>query len=333
VCAQNKAAILIDFFTSLSEASMAITRIVIFFTPVGVLFLVLPRIVEVDNVEEMLQSVGLYTATIMTGLLVHGFIVLPIVYLILVRRNPYTHIAKMSSALLTAFGTSSSSATLPVTINCLEERVGLDPKIVRFLVPIGATVNMDGTALYEAVAAIFIAQSRGLDLSPINVIIISITATFASIGAAGIPQAGLVTMVIVLNAVGLPAEDVYLIFVVDWFLDRFRTVINVLGDSFGAAVISHICPKTDFLDTTDTEFSYDFPSRNSSTKKKEDDSIVDLTSMGSDACNKCIDANGIAVTQAAAVSGDAGNGIICNGIRVLDKSPKLSPRGIRETKH
>jgi Na+/H+-dicarboxylate symporter len=233
---------IVQLFTCLSEAAMKITRLVIFFTPMGVLFLVLPRIVEVDDVNSMLGSVGMYTATVLIGLLVHGFLILPLIFIILTRKNPLTHIMKMSPALLTALGTSSSSATLPVTINCLEKNMGYDSRIVRFLVPIGATVNMDGTALYEAVAAIFIAQSRGIPLSIIQVIIVSITSTAASVGAAGIPQAGLVTMVIVLNAVGLPAEDVYLIFVVDWFLDRFRTIINVLGDSFGAAVISTLSP-------------------------------------------------------------------------------------------
>ena len=232
---------MVTFFTCLSEASLKITTWVIKFTPLGVMFLILPRIVEVEDVEAMLGTVGMYTLTVLIGLFVHGLLVLPLLYFILTRKNPFRHIIHMSPALMTAFGTSSSSATLPITINCLEERIRLDPRIVRFVAPIGATVNMDGTALYEAVAAIFIAQSRGIELSIVQVVIISITATAASIGAAGIPQAGLVTMVIVLNAVGLPAQDVALIFVVDWFLDRFRTFINVLGDSFGAAVIHHFC--------------------------------------------------------------------------------------------
>lgn len=232
---------LVKFFTCLSEGSLRITNFIIRFTPVGVMFLILPRIVEVEDIEGMLGTVGMYTLTVLIGLFVHGLLVLPLLYFFFTRKNPFRHIIHMSPALMTAFGTSSSSATLPITINCLEERMRLDPRIVRFVAPIGATVNMDGTALYEAVAAIFIAQSRGIELSVVQVIIISITATAASIGAAGIPQAGLVTMVIVLNAVGLPAQDVALIFVVDWFLDRFRTFINVLGDSFGAAVIHHFC--------------------------------------------------------------------------------------------
>lgn len=232
----------VNFFTSLFAVTMKITQLVIYLTPIGIIFLVMPRIIAVTDVEEMLGSVGLYTVTVLSGILVHGFIVLPVIYFILTRRNPLIHIMNMIPALMTALGTSSSSATMPVTINCLE-KMGLDSRVVKFLVPIGATVNMDGTALYEAVAAIYIAQARQIALTPVQVLTIAITATAASIGAAGIPQAGLVTMVIVLNAIGLPAEDVALIAVVDWFLDRFRTVINVLGDSFGASVIAQLSRK------------------------------------------------------------------------------------------
>ncbi|KAJ8973438.1 hypothetical protein NQ317_005290 [Molorchus minor] len=131
------------------------------------------------------------------------------------------------------------SATLPLTIQCLEDKLGIDPRVARFALPIGSTINMDGTALYEAVAAIFIAQIRNVSLDFGSLVAISITATAASIGAAGIPQAGLVTMVMVLDTVGLPAEDVSLILAVDWLLDRFRTAINVLGDAFGAAIVDH----------------------------------------------------------------------------------------------
>jgi len=128
-------------------------------------------------------------------------------------------------------------------MNLLEEKNGVDPRISRFVLPIGATINMDGTALYEAIAAIFIAQVRGKSMSIGEVAAISITATAASIGAAGIPQAGLVTMVMVLDTVGLPAEDVTIILAVDWLLDRFRTAINVLGDSIGAGLVYHLSKK------------------------------------------------------------------------------------------
>jgi hypothetical protein len=143
----------------------------------------------------------------------------------------------MGQALATAFSTASSSATLPVTMECVEEKNKVDRKAASFVLPLGATINMDGTALYEAVAALFIAQIYGIDLSIGAQVVIFFTATLASIGAAAIPEAGLVMMTLVLSAVGLPLEGIGIILAIDWFLDRCRTTVNVWGDSIGAAVI------------------------------------------------------------------------------------------------
>jgi len=148
---------------------------------------------------------------------------------------------RMSQALLTAFSTASSSATLPVTMDCAG-RAGISKRSTEVVLPLGATINMDGTALYEAAAAIFIAQAIGFDLTLMQQAIIAVTATLAAIGAAGIPEAGLVTMLIVLNAVGLPVEYIGLIISVDWLLDRFRTTVNAFGDSVGAAVVERTLP-------------------------------------------------------------------------------------------
>jgi Na+/H+-dicarboxylate symporter len=149
----------------------------------------------------------------------------------------------MGAALLTAFSTASSSATLPLTMQCVEEKNRVSPRAAGFVLPVGATVNMGGTAPYEAVAAIFIAQALGISLGAEQQLLVFVTATLAAIGAAGIPEAGLVTMVIVLRAVGLPLEEIGLILAVDWLLDRFRTTVNVWGDATGAAVIEgHLPP-------------------------------------------------------------------------------------------
>merc|ERR1711874_73952 len=234
---------LLDFFTCLSEAMMTITTWVIYMAPIGVFFLIGGQILEMKDFSVVAGQLGLYFMTVLVGLFVHGFVVLPIIFSVCTRQLPFRFIANMTNAFTTAFGTASSSATLPVTINLLEEKNGVDPRISRFVLPIGATINMDGTALYEAVAALFIAQMSGLDPSFVQILAISITATAASIGAAGIPQAGLVTMVMVLDTVGLPAEDVTIILAVDWLLDRFRTAINVLGDSIGAGIVSHLSSK------------------------------------------------------------------------------------------
>merc|ERR1719266_34608 len=203
------------------------------------------------SVYAELIKLAWYLVTVILGISIHGFILLPLIYGLTTRSLPFSFIGKMGPALATAFGTASSSATLPVTINSLENGNKIDPRVARFVLPIGATINMDGTALYEAVAAIFIAQMTGMNPTIGQVIIISITATAASIGAAGIPHAGLVTLVMVLETVGLPSEAVSIIMSVDWLVDRVRTAVNVLGDAFGAAIVAHLSRKE--LDAAGTE--------------------------------------------------------------------------------
>ncbi|XP_032531568.1 excitatory amino acid transporter 3 [Chiroxiphia lanceolata] len=238
----EKGQVLLDFFNALNEATMRIVQIIMWYMPIGIVFLIAGKIVEVED-WEIFRKLGLYMATVISGLAIHSGIILPLIYLIIVRKNPFRFAMGMAQALLTALMISSSSATLPVTFRCAEEKNSIDKRITRFVLPVGATINMDGTALYEAVAAVFIAQLNDLALDIGKIVTISVTATAASIGAAGVPQAGLVTMVIVLSAVGLPAEDVTLIIAVDWLLDRFRTMVNVLGDAFGTGVVEKLSKK------------------------------------------------------------------------------------------
>lgn len=240
-----------DFFDSLNEAIMRLVAIIMWYAPIGILFLIAGKIVEMDDITEMGGQLGMYTITVIIGLMIHGMIVLPTLYFVITRKNPFVFIAGLLQALITALGTSSSSATLPVTFKCLEENNKVDKRVTRFVLPVGATINMDGTALYEALAAIFIAQVNNMEMNFGQIITISITATAASIGAAGIPQAGLVTMVIVLTSVGLPTDDITLIIAVDWFLDRLRTTTNVLGDSIGAGIIEFL--SKDELQNSDVE--------------------------------------------------------------------------------
>lgn len=231
---------LVKFFECLHVATMKLVTLVIWYSPVGIVFLIASKLVEMEDLGTMFEQLAYYMVTVLSGLFIHALIVLPVIYAIFTRKNPFTFMAGMIKAILTAWGTASSSATLPLTMRCLEENNGVDPRVTMFVTPIGATINMDGTALYEAVASIFIAQYIGRDLGVGEVIVVSLTATAAAIGAAGVPQAGLVTMTIVLTAVGLPIDEITLILSVDWFLDRFRTAVNVLGDAFGAGIVEHL---------------------------------------------------------------------------------------------
>lgn len=232
----------IAVFESLNEAVMKMVEVVMYLAPLGVFGLVAGRFGaasgEPGGVAAMVGSVGKYTLTVLLGLGLHAFVVLPLILWLVGGRNPLRYAMDLATPLLAAFSTASSSATLPLTLEAVEERAGVPRRSAYFVLPLGATINMDGTALYEAVAAIFIAQAAGIHLSLMQQILIFVTATLAAIGAAGIPQAGLVTMVIVLRAVGLPLEGIALLLSIDWLLDRFRTTVNVWGDACGAAVVA-----------------------------------------------------------------------------------------------
>ncbi|KAK3578882.1 hypothetical protein CHS0354_010248 [Potamilus streckersoni] len=232
--------VMVKFFNILNDIVMKLVVLVMWYSPVGIMFLIAGKVLELEDPSEVGRRLGLYIITVITGLVIHAGVTLPLIYFVICRKNPLKLFQGVFQAWLTALATASSSATLPVTFRCLEENMGIDKRVTRFALPVGATINMDGTALYEAVAPIFIAQMNGIDLSFGQIVTISLTATCASIGAAAIPSAGLVTMLMVLTSVGLPVEDISIILAVDWFLDRIRTSVNVLGDSYGAGVIAHM---------------------------------------------------------------------------------------------
>ncbi|XP_028830946.1 excitatory amino acid transporter 5-like isoform X2 [Denticeps clupeoides] len=249
---------LVNVCQCINECVMKIINAAMWYFPFGIIFLVAGKILDMHDPAILAEKLGMYFITVLSGLFVHGVILLPLFFFVLTGKNPFSFIRGLLQALVIALATSSSSATLPITMKCLLENCHVDRQIARFVLPVGATINMDGTALYEAVAAIFIAQVNEYELDFGQLVTISITATAASIGAAGIPQAGLVTMVIVLTSVGLPPDDITLIVAIDWILDRFRTMINVLGDALAAGIMAHLCKK-DFPKKTerrDTVTSY-----------------------------------------------------------------------------
>lgn len=235
---KKHADLLKNFFTAIFEVMMKVTLFVIKFTPLGIFGIVAKTIADQEDLGGLATSMGLYMLTVILALAIHAMITLPLIVKYIGKANPLKHFKNMTTPLLTAFSTSSSGATLPLTMQAVEEESGVSNKISSFTLPLGATVNMDGTALYECIAAIFIAQAYGVELSFFQQIIIVFTALLASIGAAAIPMAGLVMITVILTAVGLPLEGVGLILAVDRILDMFRTATNVWSDSCGAVVIA-----------------------------------------------------------------------------------------------
>lgn len=224
------------------ELMMKITTLIIKFTPYGVFGIVAVTVADQAGDSAALigisKRLGLYMITVLAALIIHSTFVLPLILKFFGKINPLLHLKAMSIPLLTAFSTSSSSATLPLTMEAIENNSGVSNKITSFVLPLGATINMDGTALYECIAAMFIAQAYGIELSFVEQIIVVATSLLASIGAAGIPMAGLVMISVVLTAVGLPLEGIGLILAVDRILDMFRTAVNVWSDSCGSILIA-----------------------------------------------------------------------------------------------
>ena len=232
-----------NLFTAIYEVIMKITMFIIRLAPFGV-FAIVTNVVgkQADDPQALLAmagSLGVFVLVVWGGLLIQGGVVLPLLVRVLGKQNPWQHISKMSTGILTAFSTCSSGAALPINIRDSQEKCGISNKIASFVLPLGSTINMNGTALYECVAAIFIAQAYGIDLTLVQQIMIVFTALLAAIGAAGIPMAGMVMLAIVLSAVGLPLEGIGMVLAVEQICDMPRTCINSYGDTCGAVIIAH----------------------------------------------------------------------------------------------
>jgi Na+/H+-dicarboxylate symporter len=225
-----------NFFKGVFEVMMLFTQFIIKFTPIGVFALVAD--ITARSGLSVFAPLGSYMLTVALGLSIHAVITLPVLIFLMGKVKPFAHFRAVSGALMTAFSTASSAATLPLTIDSVRKNVGVSNNVSGFVLPLGATVNMDGTALYECVAAIFIAQVYGIELSFLQQAVVVLTALLASIGAAAVPMAGLVMIVVILRAVGLPLEGVGLILAVDRILDMMRTSVNVWSDTCGSVIIA-----------------------------------------------------------------------------------------------
>jgi len=229
-----------SFISALHEAVMYLTGMIIKLAPIGVFGLIIKAVHHSSS--NIIPSIGMYMLTIFAGLAIHLLIILPVLFLFFTGISPFIHFKAMSKAMLTAFSTSSSSATLPVTMNCVQKNVGVSKSTSSFVLPLGSTINMDGTALYECAGVLFISQAIGIELGMMEQFTVVFTALLASVGAAGIPSAGLVMIFIVLKSVGLSDHPEVGIMVgtmlaVDRPLDMLRTMVNVTSDSIGAAII------------------------------------------------------------------------------------------------
>ncbi|MEE9342877.1 MAG: dicarboxylate/amino acid:cation symporter [Gammaproteobacteria bacterium] len=237
------------FWQSIMDVMMEMTNWIMKFAPIGVFGLVAKVIagIDADQMHILIVSLGGFTLSVLLALAIHVFITMPLILAFIAKVNPIRHYRAMTPALLTAFSTASSSATLPLTMECVRDRAGVSNRTSSFVLPLGATVNMDGTALYECVAAMFIAQAYGLELGIGTQFLIVTVALLTSIGVAGIPAASLVAITIILTTIGLPVEAIGLILAVDRILDMFRTSVNVFSDSCAAVVIARSEGETTFL--------------------------------------------------------------------------------------
>ncbi|MDX1796235.1 MAG: dicarboxylate/amino acid:cation symporter [Hydrogenovibrio sp.] len=234
------------FWNAIFEIMMMITELVMKFAPIGVFGLVAASVAKTGF--DQFGNLALFFVTVVIALGIHLLVVMPVLLRVLGKvKNPWLHFQAMAPVLLTAFSTSSSSSTLPITMEAVEKRAGVSNRVSSFVLPLGATVNMDGTALYECVAAVFIAQLFGMPLDVGTQLLIVLIALTTSIGVAGIPSASLVAISIILVAVGLPAEAIGLLLVVDRLLDMMRTAVNVFSDSVGAVIIARSEGETDVL--------------------------------------------------------------------------------------
>ncbi|XP_016944968.2 excitatory amino acid transporter isoform X1 [Drosophila suzukii] len=239
----QKGQVVVDFFAAIFEVIMKMVTCVMWLTPVGISSVIAGKILSVGDLGLVMSQLMWFIVTVAIGVFIYQFVVMQAIYFVVVRRNPFKFYAGLIQAMLTAFATASTAAALPITFRCMNEKLKVDPRITRFVLPIGCNINMDGTALYIAVASIFIAQMSGMVLGFGELLTVLLTSTAASMSSASVPSAALVLLLVVLTAIDAPVQDVTLLFAVDWFVDRIRTTNNMLGDCYTAAIVEELSRK------------------------------------------------------------------------------------------
>jgi len=232
----KKVAPVVDFFKVIDEVIMKMVNAIMWVSPVGIGSVICAKILGVQNLVSVMSQLAMFICTVCSGLFLYQFTFLQAIYFVFVRKNPFRFWWNLFQSWMTAFATASTAAALPITFRCMD-KAKVDPRISKFVLPIGATVNMDGTALFVTVASIFIAQMNDIPLNAGSYATVVLTSTAASIASASVPSAALVLMLIVLSAIDAPYQDVSLLWAIDWFVDRCRTTNNMLGDAYGAAVV------------------------------------------------------------------------------------------------
>jgi len=229
---------ILQLLQELLELSLMLVNWIMRLAPFGIMALLIKLVATQD--AALLATLAKFIAVVIGTTLLHGMVVLPLLLYLVVRVTPLHFWRGAREALVTAFATSSSSATLPITLRCVEQHLHVKRDLAGFVIPLGATINMDGTALYEAAAALFVANLVGIELNGVQQLVVFLTAMIAAMGAPGIPSAGMVTMVMVLQSVGLPAEAIAILLPIDRLLDAFRTAVNVEGDMVGSLVVQKL---------------------------------------------------------------------------------------------
>ncbi|XP_076326133.1 excitatory amino acid transporter 2-like [Tachypleus tridentatus] len=240
---RERSQIMIKFFIGLDKTVMKLVLKVMWLTPIGVLSLVCSKLLAVSNITTLLQQMAVFVASVLGALTTEVMVAQPLLFFFVTRENPYIFLVRLLQAMVTAFAVSSSSVTMPVTLRCLEEKCKVDRRVTRFVVPLGTTINMNGTALFITMSTFFIAQMNGIPLQAGDYLAVVITATAVSVAATSVPSSSLFLMVMCLSAIGAPVSDVSLLFAVEWINDRSRTINNVIGDAFASGMVAHLCRK------------------------------------------------------------------------------------------